>query len=122
MWTLAVLLLTAGATQLSPQQTAADRKLLEEERAMAKKGDATAQFNLGVRYAKGVGVLEDQTEAVKWYRKAAEQNYAEAQHKLGVRYATGMGVAKDEVEAVRCIAKPLNKISPTPNPTWVSAT
>ena len=40
-------------------------------------------------------------EAVKWYRKAAEQNLAEAQYNLGIYYATGQGVAKDEVEAVK---------------------
>jgi len=39
-------------------------------------------------------------EAVKWYRKAAEQNDAEAQFNLGNCYANGDGVAKDEVEAV----------------------
>ena len=40
-------------------------------------------------------------EAVKWYRKAAEQNHAEAQYNLGVCYANGEGVAKDYVEAYK---------------------
>jgi TPR repeat protein len=40
-------------------------------------------------------------EAVKWYRKAAEQNVAEAQYNLGVCYDKGQGVAKDLVEAVK---------------------
>ena len=44
-------------------------------------------------------------EAVKWYRKAAEQNYAPAQYNLGVCYANGQGVAKDEVEAVKWYRK-----------------
>ena len=30
-------------------------------------------------------------EAVKWYRKAAEQNYAEAQFNLGLCYENGQG-------------------------------
>ena len=34
----------------------------------------------------GQGVAKDQVEAVKWYRKAAEQNYAKAQYNLGVCY------------------------------------
>ena len=38
-------------------------------------------------------------EAVKWYRKAAEQGHAEAQFNLGCCYANGQGVAKDKVEA-----------------------
>ena len=41
---------------------------------------------LGLIYAMGRGVAKDQVEAVKWYRKAAEQNHAEAQYNLGVCY------------------------------------
>ena len=32
----------------------------------------TRMYMLGVMYAKGMGVIEDDKEAVKWYRKAAE--------------------------------------------------
>ena len=51
------------------------------------------------------GVAKDQAEAVKWYRKAAEQNLARAQYNLGVCYADGEGVAKDQVEAVKWYRK-----------------
>ena len=37
-------------------------------------GDAEAQFELGNCYRAGVAVAEDQVEAVKWFRKAADQN------------------------------------------------
>ena len=40
-------------------------------------------------------------EAVKWYRKAAEQNYAPAQYNLGVCYVNGHGTAKDYVEGYK---------------------
>ncbi len=40
-------------------------------------------------------------EAVKWWRKAAEQNYAPAQYNLGICYFKGDGVAKDYVEAYK---------------------
>jgi tetratricopeptide (TPR) repeat protein len=46
-------------------------------------------------------VAKDYAEAVKWYRKAAEQNLAVAQNRLGFCYAKGEGVAKDQVEAVK---------------------
>ena len=39
----------------------------------ADGGNPKAQFNLGVAYYTGQGVPQDYTEAVKWYRKAAEQ-------------------------------------------------
>ena len=32
-----------------------------------------AQYNLGVHYANGEGVLQDDAEAVRWYRLAAER-------------------------------------------------
>ena len=50
-------------------------------------------------YAKGKGVLEDDREAVKWTRKAAEQGGASAQNNLGVMYQNGEGVPKDYVKA-----------------------
>ena len=34
----------------------------------------------------GQGVQKDYKEAVKWYRKAAEQGYAKAQFNLGFMY------------------------------------
>ena len=67
----------------------------------AKQGDASAQFNLGVMYDNGRGVLKDDAEAVRWYRLAAEQGYADAQFNLGLMYDNGRGVLKDEAEAVR---------------------
>ena len=60
-----------------------------------------AQYNLGLCFYAGEGVAKDQVEAVKWYRKAAEQNYAKAQYNLGVCFYNGNGVAKDWVEAYR---------------------
>ncbi len=44
-------------------------------------------------------------EAVKWFRKAAENGYADAQNRLGARYSNGQGVIKDEEEAFRWFLK-----------------
>ena len=43
--------------------------------------------------------LEDDTEAVRWYRLAAEQGYALAQFSLGLMYFTGEGLPQDLVLA-----------------------
>ena len=59
---------------------------------LAEQGDAKAQFNLGVMYDDGLGVKQDDFEAVKWYRKAAEQGNAHAQALLGFAYLLGKGV------------------------------
>ena len=47
----------------------------------------------------GTGVLKDDEEAVKWYRKAAYEGDSAAQNSLGVMYAEGKGVLKDLVQA-----------------------
>ena len=87
------------------QQSEALRKLFLEDKAKAEKGDAVAQYNLGIRYADGQGVEKDDVEAVKWYRKAAEQNVASAQSNLGFSYENGQGVEKDYAEAVKWYRK-----------------
>jgi TPR repeat protein len=54
-------------------------------------------------YEDGLGGLEqDEAEAVKWYRRAAEQGNADAQMRLGVMYGDGRGgLAEDYAEAVK---------------------
>ena len=55
----------------------------------------------GWKYHHGQGVPRDYSEAVKWYRKAAEQGDAYAQYDLGECYLNGHGVAQDHAEAVK---------------------
>ncbi len=62
---------------------------------------ASAQFALGLSYVIGEGVSEDNAEAVKWFRKAADQGLASAQLSLGVCYKDGKGVPKDFVVAYK---------------------
>lgn len=71
----------------------------------ADQGYAVAQYNLGICYAKGQGVVSNAADAVVWYRKAAEQNYPQAQNNLGVCYAEGQGVIRDDTEAVNWYRK-----------------
>ena len=65
------------------------------------KGDAVAQSNLGFMYSNGEGVAENDAEAVKWFRKAADQGLAEAQNNLGLMYAKGEGVPENDVQAYK---------------------
>jgi len=103
-------------------------KVLKED---AEKGVAKAQYNLGMMYANGWGVPQNDQEAIKWYLLAAEQMYAgakvniytmarknvpqalkfltkdaengvaEAQISLGTMYANGWGVPQNDREAIR---------------------
>lgn len=46
------------------------------------------------------GSLEDDAEAVRWFRMAAEQGHAGAQFNLGLMYAEGRSVPEDHAAAV----------------------
>ncbi len=75
---------------------------LDELRAMANSGDASAQYRLGEAYERGDGVPQDNVEAVKWYRKAAERGRPDAQRNLGYLYIWGgKGVPANAVEGER---------------------
>ena len=58
---------------------------LKEWKPLADQGHAYAQYNLGWMYANGEGVPEDDAEAVRWLRLAADQGLAEAARWLLVR-------------------------------------
>ena len=61
----------------------------------AEKGNAVAQFNIGVMLYKGEGTPRDYMGALKWFRRAAELGHASAQANLGVMYLEGQGVDKE---------------------------
>ena len=62
---------------------------------------SATDFELAGRFSKE----GNKTEAVKWYRNAAEQGHADAQYKLGVCYNTGDGIAQNKTEAVKWYRK-----------------
>ena len=85
--------------------------------AKAEKGDANSQCAIAEYYGFGklLGVTnesgevvewtKDEKEAVKWFRKSAEQGCAEAQDGLGVCFRDGLGVGKNQSEAVKWFRK-----------------
>lgn len=78
---------------------------LREMTPLAGQGNAFSQYVLGVMYENGMGVPENDTEAFKWYRLAAEQGIAEFQNKLGWMYDNGKGVEKNLTEAMKWYRK-----------------
>lgn len=68
---------------------------LAEFTSLAEKGNAEAQYILGLMYVEGKVVPQDYKVAMLWYRKAAEQGNARAQNSLGAMYARGLGVPLD---------------------------
>jgi TPR repeat protein len=105
--TASVLLFCAGMTLLPAGNLWAQGKLppVEQLTPLAKKNDATAQYQLGLCYELGVGVPIDPKEAVRWYTKAAKTN-PEAMHQLGFLEAFGVGSSKpDDREALKWFLK-----------------
>ena len=70
-----------------------------EFRELAEQGHAWWQTMLGVMYAKGQGVVQNDAEALRWYRLAAMQGHAPAQASLGMMYVEGQGVVQNFVIA-----------------------
>ena len=68
---------------------------------LAEKGQALAEYILGLMYANGQGVPESYTEALKWLQKAAEQGEAKAQFSVGVIYFKGLGMPANQAEALK---------------------
>src|ERR1700740_3297691 len=64
-------------------------------RQEAEKGDANAEYSLGILYMEGLGLLRDDTEGVKWHKAAAAQGQADAQFMLGYLYENGKKIARD---------------------------
>jgi TPR repeat protein len=52
-------------------------------------------------YLNGLGVEQNATQAVSWYRRAADQGDSVAQYNLGTHYRVGEGLPLDLNEAVR---------------------
>jgi localization factor PodJL len=64
-------------------------------RAAAMNGDATAAYEIAVRYAEGKGIATNYEEAAKWYDRAAQAGLIPATFRLGTLYEKGLGVKKD---------------------------
>ena len=71
---LCIALVVTTLTACVPTQDAHSpaAQALADLRASAEAGDAEAQRILGGMYVTGAGVPQDATEAVAWYRRAAE--------------------------------------------------
>jgi TPR repeat protein len=78
-----------AALKLATIRTAADSGNLESQRTLANY------------YIEGIGVTQDASTAIEWYKKAAQSGDAAAARQIGVLYDKGRGVSVDYVEAVK---------------------
>ena len=87
-----------------------DKATQLQEKAL--QGDAQAAFELGEMHASGVGLPQNNTEAVRWYRIAAEKGNSKAQSLIGTAYHRGIGLAVDDVQATQWLLKAADQMDP----------
>ena len=90
---VAVLLAVAGIAAADSDEDAL-KAVLE------KVTDAETHCHIGTCYAEGKVVAKDEAEAVRWYRKAADQGYAEAQCRLGKWYTYHLTIGEKSQAAM----------------------
>jgi|HigsolmetaAR203D_1030402.scaffolds.fasta_scaffold00564_5 FOG: TPR repeat, SEL1 subfamily len=70
-----------------------------ELRRLAERGDAPAQYNLGVRFLTGKGITRDAAEAARLFTRAAQQGHAPAARQLALMHLRGEAVARSRILA-----------------------
>ncbi len=95
---------TASLPSVSDKKRTFSNEIMELLRR-AEQGDAEAQYKLGGIFRYGIGVPEDDVEAVKWYRRLADQGDARGPFSLGLMYEDGDGVGKNLYQAKKWYRK-----------------
>lgn len=92
---------TVDPLKPDPSTSASHRTLPPPEvgpmslRVGAANGDPKAEYEVGARYARGLGVTQDLAQAADWFQRAASTGYAPAQYRLATHFERGAGVQKD---------------------------
>jgi len=106
-----VLLLISAAAQAGLAEGLAASRNGDYEAAFhelepeAKRGNAEAQYHLGVMYDAGQGVPQNAGKAFRWYLNAAELGHKQAQYNAAVMYNEGRGTALNPALALQWFAK-----------------
>lgn len=91
-----------GLAAVQRKDYPAATRLLEP---LARRGDPTAQWQLGLLYYHGHGVRESDALALQWFERAARQGHAQAQFQLGNMYAYGLAPQMPDVDPNRLAAQ-----------------
>lgn len=77
--------------------------------ALAKKGDAVAQNEVGGWYYRGRHVKQNYEEALQWWSKSAKQGNVQAIGNMGLCYQTGHGIQADSLKATQLYLRSIEK-------------
>lgn len=71
----------------------------------AANGDARAQYTMGVMYRRGLGVAQDDREALLWYLSAAEAGHMLGQYAAGHAFDNAIGADRDVGNALHYLGE-----------------
>lgn len=111
LYTLGVTMLLAFCpTVASAQQTLEEATdSIKNVLALAKKGDAVAQNEVGGWYYRGRHVKQNYEEALQWWARSAKQGNIQAIGNMGLCYQTGHGIAADSLKATQLYKKSIKE-------------
>ena len=92
-------------TLLAAPFAGAEDRYIRDLRKGAKKGDAVAQYKLGMAYADAYKVKRDYATAVEWLLLAGDQGHPQALEFVAKLYFTGHGVEQDHQQAAALFEK-----------------
>ena len=105
LWMAFVMLMVSGVAgwiflgerEKTPEEIAyqAHEAALKADRDAAMTGGAIEWVRYGRDLLRGPEEFRQPAEAMKWFRKAADQGYVPGQVELGLLYFRGLGVSKD---------------------------
>lgn len=83
--------------------TANDTRTFNAMVALANRGDAEAQYHVGMMHNNGIGTQQDRNQALAWFQKSAAANDPLGAYKLGCYYdGQGAGIiATDADQALK---------------------
>jgi uncharacterized protein len=79
---------------------ASDKDTFNAMVALANKGDAEAQYHVGMMYNNGIGTQQDPRQAFEWFKKSTASNDPLGAYKLGCYYdGQGAGIVTSDSDA-----------------------
>jgi TPR repeat protein len=85
-----------GITEGDSKHSIESRLREEESKTLwGEKTSSSMKFLMGYFYEYGIGVASNQSQAVHYYKEAADQNDEDAKIRLGICYSQGIGVEQD---------------------------
>ena len=117
-WGTTLLNLAFNASESKVQETARCLDAVACFEKAAGQGDANGLYNLGMAYARGLGVKRDDTKAFDCFRTAAEKGHPEAINSLGWFFREGRVFAKDLELAAKWFEKSASYGNPYGQLNW----